>query len=208
MKSLMKKLLRQVARPAVNQLELALGRKVLNNEVVAQKLFVEQCRALAAEAREKLPAFNDVGFRKYSQFEEDGILLFIFALVPPLNRTCVEICAGNGRECMTANLIINHGWWGYLFDGMDSNVQAVMRFFANNKDTFLRPPKFTKAWITAENVNEHLAAAEVTGPVDLLSLDLDGMDYWVWKAITAIDPRVVVCETHNLAPIGRAVTVP
>ena len=66
MKSLMKKFLRQVARPAVNQLELALGRKLLNNEVVAQKLFVEQYRALAAEGKERLPAFNDVGFRKYS----------------------------------------------------------------------------------------------------------------------------------------------
>ena len=125
-----------------------------------------------------------------------------------MNRKCVEICGGNGRECMTAKLIVNYGWWGYLFDGMDSNVQSAMRLFANNKDTFLHPPKFTKAWITAENVNEHVAAAGVTDPVDLLSLDLDGMDYWVWKAITAIKPRVVVFETHNVAPIGRAITVP
>jgi hypothetical protein len=54
----------------------------------------------------------------------------------------------------------------------------------------------------------HLAAAGVTGPVDLLSLDLDGMDCRIWKAIKAIDPRVVVCETHNVAPIGRAIAVP
>ena len=42
----------------------------------------------------------------------------------------------------------------------------------------------------------------------MLSLDLDGMDYWVWKAIDVIQPRVVVCETHNAVPVGRAVTVP
>lgn len=46
------------------------------------------------------------------------------------------------------------------------------------------------------------------GPIDLLSLDIDGMDYWVWKAISVIEPQVVVCETHNLIPPDRALTVP
>src|SRR5262249_19682651 len=121
---------------------------------------------------------------------------------------CVEICAGNGRECLCANLIINHGWWGYLFDGDERNVNDGVRFFSNHKDTFLCPPKFTRAWITAENVNEEIARAGVKGVVDLLSLDIDGMDYWVWKAITIIEPRVVVCETHNQIPADQALTVP
>ena len=51
-------------------------------------------------------------------------------------------------------------------------------------------------------------SAGVSGPVDLLSLDIDGMDYWVWKAITVVQPTIVVCETHNAAPIDLAVTVP
>ena len=182
-----------------HQLELALGRKLLNNEVVAQKLFVERYRALAAEGRERLPAFNDVGFRKYSQFEEDGILLFIFALVPPLNRKCVEICAGNGRVCMTAILIINHGWWGYLFDGNEHSVEAGREFFAKCPDTSYSPPQFTHAWITAENVNEEIEKSGVNGPIDLLSLDMDGMEYWVWKAIRGCAThRWSVCETVEL----------
>ena len=155
-----------------------------------------------------LPLWADVGFRKNSQFEEDGMLLFIFALVPPLNRKCIEICAGNGRECMAANLIVNHGWRGFLFDGNQYSVEAGRKFFLNCKDTFFNPPRFTNAWITAENVNELISRSGVEGPVDLLSLDMDGMDYWVWKAITAIDPRVVVCETHNIIPADRALTVP
>jgi len=208
MKVLAKRVFRRLARSIGDELQLEFGTTLRSNEAVAQKTLMQEYRLLAACGKECLPPLCDVGFRNYSQFEEDGILLYLFSLIPPTNRKCVEICAGNGRECMTANLIINHGWWGYLFDGMDSNVQSATRFFANNKDTFLHPPIFTKAWITAENVNEHLTAAGVTGPIDLLSLDLDGMDYWVWKAITAIDPRVVVCETHNLVPIGRAVTVP
>jgi hypothetical protein len=148
-----------------------------------------------------------VGFRSYSQFEEDGILLYLFSLVPPVNRTVVEICAGSGRECMAANLIINHGWWGYLFDGNEHNVEAARTFFANSKDTFLHPPRFNQAWITAENVNDEIAKAGAKGKIDLFSLDIDGMDYWVWKALTVIEPQVVVCEINNSIPAEHALTV-
>ncbi|MCP5060912.1 MAG: hypothetical protein GY936_00400 [Ignavibacteriae bacterium] len=51
-------------------------------------------------------SFNDVGFRLHSQHEEDGILLYIFSLIGTTNKKSVEICAGNGIECNTANLII------------------------------------------------------------------------------------------------------
>ena len=89
-----------------------------------------------------------------------------------------------------------------------SSTATAQRFFANNKDTFLHPPRFAQAWITAENVNDTLARSGLSGEVDLLSLDIDGMDYWVWKALTVIQPRVVVCETHKVVPAGQAVTVP
>lgn len=208
MKNIAKRLFNRLVRSAGNELQLEFGRASSPSESVAQKVLMQQYRLLAAGGRAHLPSLQDVGFRIYSQSEEDGILLYIFSLIPAATRTCVELGAGNGRECMTANLIINHGWWGYLFDGDAANVRDGRRFFSNHRDTFIHPPTFTHAWITAENVNDRLASSGITGSVDLLSLDLDGMDYWVWKAITAIEPRVVVCETHNVVPIGRALIVP
>jgi hypothetical protein len=161
-----------------------------------------------AVSRGIVPTFSDVGFRCHSQFEEDGILLFIFALIGTTNKIAVEICAGDGIEGMSANLILNHGWWGYLFDGDESNVRRGRAFFRNSKDTFLHPPKFTHAWITAENVNNTIRDAGVAGDIDLLAIDIDGMDYWVWKAIECIRPRVVVCETHNAIGADDALTAP
>lgn len=207
MKRVLRRALRRLARPVLDEFDLALGAG-LRNEAAAQKSLMQQYRLLAARGKEWLPRFDDVGFRKYSQFEEDGILLYLFSLIPPINRNCVEICAGDGRECNTANLIINHGWWGHLFDGKERNVRCGTEFYARNRDTFLHPPRFTKAWITAENVNDLIAASGATGAIDLLSLDIDGMDYWVWKAITVIEPQVVVCETHNPIPADQALTVP
>jgi hypothetical protein len=165
-------------------------------------------RALASTPGAQRPALTDVGFRQYSQCDEDGILLYLFSLIGTVNKTCVEICAADGLECNTTNLIINHGWWGHLFDGSDANVTRGRAFFSGHKDTFIHPPAFTQAWITAEGVNEVIERSGVSGRIDLLSLDLDGVDYWVWKAITIIDPVVVVCEVHNPVPPDVAVTVP
>jgi hypothetical protein len=172
----------------------------------AQLVLFNTYREMASQGRKS--RFSDVGFRCYSQYEEDGILLYVFAMIGTTNKTSVEICAGDGIECMSANLIINHGWWGYLFDGNRRRVRRGRAFYRRSKDTFLRPPTFTHAWITAENVNGLIATSGIQGDVDLLTLDLDGMDYWVWKSIDCIKPRVVVCETHNVIPVEKSVTVP
>lgn len=208
MKTRIKQSINQLIDYTIRQLQFKHETVLLNNESAAQVALMQSYRLLAAQNRAALPGFNEVGFRKYSQFEEDGILLYIFSLIRPINRTCVEICAGDGRECMTANLIINHGWWGHLFDGKDENVKRGRELFSKHRNTFLHPPSFTKAWITAESVNQEIEASGASGKIDLLSLDIDGMDYWVWKAITVIDPQVVVCETHNQIPAEQALTVP
>src|SRR6266487_5222826 len=175
---------------------------------VAQLGLSQHYRTLVKSGSRPLPTFAEVGFREYSQFEEDGILLYLFSLILPRAKTCLEICAGNGIECNTANLIINHGWWGFLFDGNKANVEAGRSFYQSHKDTFLYPPRFDHAWITAENVNDVIKGSGLSGPIDLLSLDVDGMDYWIWKAIKVVDPAVVVCEIHNPVPPELALTVP
>jgi hypothetical protein len=65
-----------------------------------------------------------------------------------------------------------------------------------------------QAWITAENVNDVLTANGISGDVDVFSLDIDGMDYWVWKALTAISPRVVIAEIQAIWKCDAPVTVP
>jgi hypothetical protein len=174
----------------------------------SQLVLYHMYRDMAARQDKALPRFTEVGFRCHSQFEEDGILLYIFALIGTTNKKCVEICAGNGIECNTANLILHHGWWGYLFDGDDASVAQGVEYYRRARDTWLYPPKFSHAWITAENVNEVIRKAGVSGGIDLLSLDIDGMDYWAWKAIDCISPRVVVCETHGIIGPHDALTVP
>ena len=92
MKRLTKQVFNRLVPSVVNELELERGSTFVDNEAAAQKNLMLSYRMLAAKGREFLPSFADVGFRKYSQFEEDGILLYLFSLIRPVNRTCVEIC--------------------------------------------------------------------------------------------------------------------
>src|SRR5207247_8322866 len=61
--------------------------------------------------------------------------------------------------------------------------------------------------VTAENINSTLLQNGLRGDIDLLSIDIDGNDYWVWKAIDAIAPRVVVIEYNPLLVDIQSLTV-
>ena len=152
--------------------------------------------------------FGDIEFRNYSQNGEDGILWYVFSLIGTINKKCVEICAGDGIQCNCANLIINHGWTGALFDCDPDNIERGKQFYSNHPDTSTFPPKLIQAWITVENVNSLLISNGINGEIDLLSLDIDGMDYWVWDAIDVISPRVVIAEIQAIWKCDQAVTVP
>jgi hypothetical protein len=201
------------ARQSYRALRIAFRRLALDpNQVgsaASQKALLAQLKLLFEHDRNAFHGeMNNFGFRCFSQFEEDGLLLFIFAAVGFHSRKVVEIGAGDGTECMATNLIINHGFQGLLFDGDRGNVSRGRRFFQNCPDTDLLPPSFRHAWITAENVNRLLEENMFVGDVDLLSLDIDGNDYWVWKAIEAVRPRVCIFETNPVVPSDLSLTIP
>jgi hypothetical protein len=120
----------------------------------------------------------------------------------------VEICAGNGIECNTANLIINHGWNGLLVDGNETLVKQGIEFYKRNPHTYLYPPMFVHSWITRDNVNEVISNNGFAGEIDLLSIDMDGVDYWILEAIKVIEPRVIVVEYQDIIGPDKALTVP
>jgi hypothetical protein len=153
------------------------------------------------------PNIRDAGFRVFSQFEEDGIILYVLAMIGFKTRRVVEMCIGDGSECMATNLILNHGFDGYLFDGDENNIQQAEAFFRAKKECLLYSPVLSQAWITAENVDDLLVNSGAGGEVDLFSLDIDGNDYWVWKAVTAINPRLLIFETHHGIPADRSLTI-
>jgi len=102
-----------------NQFDHSSRRRILNETAAisqsVQLLLRQKYRDLL-DNHLALPELTDTEFRCFSQNGEDGILLYIFSILGTTNKRVVEIGAGDGIECNSANLIINHGWQGLLFD--------------------------------------------------------------------------------------------
>lgn len=161
-----------------------------------------------AQSGGRLPGLDEVGFKAFSQTDEDGILLYIFSIIGTVNKKSIEVCAGNGIECNTANLIINHGWSGLLVDGNESLVKRGQAFYRKNPHAYVYPPVFAHSWITRDSINTVVKENGFDGEIDFFSLDMDGTDYWIWEALDAAEPRVVVVEYQDIIGPEKALTVP
>jgi hypothetical protein len=187
--------------------ELARGAEdiIYRQSEVAQKNLIATWKQLQASG--VILPLDQVGFSRFSEFEEDGHLLYLLTLAGSASRTVVEISSQDGRVCMATNLLVHHRWRGFLFDGDPVFVREGQRFFAAHPATRSAPPVMRSEWFTRENVNQVLAAAGVSGEVDVLSLDIDGNDLYLWDAMT-LRPRILICEFNNAVPSDQALTIP
>ena len=128
----------------------------------------------------------------HSQCGEDGVLQRIYECIGTTNKTFVEFGAWDGQHLSnTANLRLNHGWSGLLMEGSDRADGEVVK----------------QEFVNAENVETLFAKYGVSETFDLLSVDIDGNDYWVWKAIERFTPRVVVVEYNIFFALDAARTI-
>jgi hypothetical protein len=197
-------LLRSVKRKLV---EFARGSEevIYRQSEVAQKNLVAYWRQLQASG--VILPLDQVGFSRFSEFEEDGHLLYLLTLAGSTSRTVVEISSQDGRVCMATNLLVHHRWQGFLFDGDPVFVREGQRFFAAHPATRSAPPVMRAEWFTRENVNQVLRTAGVPDEVDVLSLDIDGNDLYLWGAMK-MRPRILICEFNNAIPSELALTIP
>lgn len=130
-------------------------------------------------------------FQVNSQGGEDGMIQEIFRRIGTTNKVFVEFGAGNGLENNTAHLLLN-GWKGLWMECSEEHSRAI--------ETGLKPLleskalTFKRTLIDAENIERLLGELGAPKEFDFLSIDIDGNDYWVWKAITSFKPRVVAIE--------------
>lgn len=147
-------------------------------------------------ADNNLPLLKDTGFRVFSQFEEDGLLLYIFSLIGMTHKTFIEIGSDDGVNSNSANLYFHFGWHGLFLDGNAKSIKRGKKFFSKYPHPWFYKPTFMNAMITRKNINELITKANLKGEIGFLSIDIDGNDYWIWDAIDVVEPQVVMIETH------------
>lgn len=147
-------------------------------------------------------------FKVYSQNGEDGVLGWILSTIGIHDYRFVEFGIEDGTECVSALLSLHCGWRGLLMDCDEDNVQAARRYYSARLQGHADRVSIKQAFVTRDNINSLLTEAGVSGEIDLLVIDIDGNDYWVWEALEAIDPRVVVIEYNASFGRHQAVTIP
>jgi hypothetical protein len=143
----------------------------------------------------------------YSQNGEDGLLLHLFTLLGAPQKNFIEFGIEDGVECNAANLAINFGWHGLFLEGSASLVERAREFYHQRHRRNANEVKIACQFVTAENVNQVFRDQGFSGDIDLLSIDIDGCDYWIWKAIEVVHPRLVVIEYNACFGPEQSITV-
>lgn len=127
---------------------------------------------------------------------EDGILLNIFTKTGWGSKTFIDIGSNDCINSNCANLAFHHGWKGLFIDGnkqvLERGRHIYKRFFKEHGTRF----SFFHAIVTPDNINEIIKTQLPDNSVDLLSIDLDGNDYFIWEQLSAVQPRVVMVEVQ------------
>ena len=153
---------------------------------------------------DRIASLQDYEFKVFSQWGEDGIIQHLIRTVPIGARVFVEFGVQDYKESNTRFLLQNNNWSGLVLEASAADVETICRDMLYYRHSL----RAVSAFIDRDNINDLLTANGVSGDIGLLSIDIDGNDYWVWEAITAVSPRIVICEYDNLLGCERAVVSP
>jgi hypothetical protein len=163
-------------------------------------------QALALQiARGDVHDLHDAEFKVFSQFGDDGIIEHLVGriAVPRRAERFVELGVEDYREANTRFLLVNRNWSGLIVDSGDAHVRALDQ----GSLLWRHDLHAVMAFVERDNVNELLRGHGFDRDLALLSIDLDGNDYWIWEAVE-VEPLIVVVEYNSLFGAERSVTIP
>ena len=144
-------------------------------------------------------------FRAFSQWGEDGIIQFLVEMLAGhIDKSFVEFGVQSYLESNTLFLLMNNNWRGLVLDGQKQYIDSIRA-----RDFGWRfGLKSQCAFVSRENINAIFQEEGFASELGLLSIDVDGIDWYLWKALTVVRPGIVVIEYNRNFPLDRPVTIP
>ena len=178
--------------------------KILSRRLTRLEHNVQALLRLAAGVGEDLDFPQRMLIHRFalrSQNEEDGLTLALLNEAGAATRTFAELgCGDNGGN--SGFLATELGWRGLFVDAEESATAALRAATSPERVTVVQQ------WLERDTVNDLLSAHGLTGEMDVLGIDIDGNDYWLWHALDAVSPRLVIVEYNSMFGPDRAVVVP
>jgi hypothetical protein len=152
-------------------------------------------------------SIQEVEFQVFSQFGDDGIIQYLVNKLDIPNKTFVEFGVENYTESNTRFLLINNNWSGLIIDGDKKNIE----FVKGDPITAMHDLHAVASFVTKENINQLLKNFLEKGyseEIGILSIDIDGNDYWIWNEIDVVRPVIVIVEYNSAFGNDKAWTIP
>ncbi len=169
-----------------------------------ERSFLLKGRLAANLLPDKIEDLSEAEFRVSSQWGEDGIIEWLLRHVVPPNNRFIEFGVEDFREANCRFLLQHRNWRGLVLDSSEDHISALRR-----EALFFRHDLAARtSFITRENINDLITDEGFAGPLGILSIDLDGIDYWVWENIECIQPAIVICEYNPVMGDRLPISVP
>ena len=147
---------------------------------------------------------SETEFKVFSQWGDDGIIQYLISKVGISKEVFIEFGVENYTEANTKFLLMNNNWKGLIMDGSKEHIN-----FVKAARWFWKYDLTARAeFVTRENINSIFEQEGFVGPIGLLSIDVDGNDYWIWSETNAVDPDIVIVEYNSVLGDTLAVTIP
>ncbi len=148
---------------------------------------------------------NDYEASIFSQWGEDGIINYLINEINPKEKVFLEFGVDNYDESNTRFLLFNDNWSGHIIDGDLQNIEYIKKNYYYWRYDLNAYNKF----IDAENINAFLKS-KINGQLGLISIDIDGNDYWILKEIDLkfFCPEILICEYNSLLGYKYGLTIP
>jgi len=179
-------------------------KRIFDEEI--QKELILKAKLLSVKNRyfKKIKDLSDIEFQVYSQWGEDGIIDWLINKYPEIPKSFLEIGTQDYKESNTRFLLINKNWNGFIIEA----DKAAVKDIKSQRIYWKHNLRAINEFITKDNINKVIKKFNIPKKIGLLSLDIDGVDYWVLKKLSALDPSIIVCEYNSLFGQKKSVTVP
>ena len=152
----------------------------------------------------KIKDISDVEFRVFSQWGEDGIIDWIVNQIPNISKNFIEIGTEDYKEANTRFLLMNKNWDGILIEGNKNDVEKIKK----DRIYWKHNIKVINKFVNLSNIDITISNLKLKKEVGLISLDIDGIDYWILKKLKKIKPIIFICEFNPIFGKKKLLTVP
>lgn len=198
---MIKKILRYFKPTVINNLYADVRTANLLNEVLLQngKIWSEQLKQ-----KKDIINIVETEFKVFSQWGDDGIIQYLINYLEIENKSFIEFGVENYLESNTRFLLINDNWSGLVMDSSETNIASIIKSEIYWKYDLIAKPAF----ITKDNINQLISEESFEKNIGLLHIDIDGNDYWIWKALKVVEPVIMILEYNSIFGYERAITIP